>query len=74
MPSRFHVAWPLLIHIIKKKSNTTNIMATENFMGNSKSAQHTRFVEYETVYFLKAVKYDESQQKRIRGLPKTQLS
>jgi hypothetical protein len=44
-------------------------MATENFMFNRKSARHTRIVEYETVYFTKAVKYDEKQQKRIRGLP-----
>jgi hypothetical protein len=49
-------------------------MATENFMCNRKSDRHTRIVEYETVYFPKAVKYDQSQHKRIRGLPQTQLS
>jgi hypothetical protein len=50
-------------------------MATENFMCNRKSARHTSIVEYEnkTVYFTKAVKYNEKQQKRIRGLPKTQF-
>jgi hypothetical protein len=49
-------------------------MATENFMCN-KSARHTSIVEYEnkTVYFTKAVKYNEKQQKCIRVLPKTQF-
>jgi hypothetical protein len=49
-------------------------MGSENFMCIRKSARHTRIVEYETLYFPKAVKFDESQQKRIRGMPKTQLS
>jgi hypothetical protein len=47
-------------------------MATENLMCNRKSARHTSIVEYETA-LPKAVKYDESQQKRIRCLTKTQL-
>jgi hypothetical protein len=46
-------------------------MATKNFMCNRKSARHTRIVEYEIIYLPKAFKYNESQQKRIRGLPKT---
>jgi hypothetical protein len=45
-------------------------MATENFMRNRKSARHTRIVEYQTLYFPKSVKYDESQQKRTRGCQK----
>jgi hypothetical protein len=49
-------------------------MATESFMCNRKSARNTRIVEYESVYFPNAVKHDESQQKRFRGLPKTQFS
>jgi hypothetical protein len=35
-----------------KNRNITNIMATENFMFNKKSATHTRIVEYETAYIL----------------------
>jgi hypothetical protein len=49
-------------------------MTATNFVCNSKSARHTRILACEIVYFTKAVKYDETQQERVRSLPKTQLS
>jgi hypothetical protein len=67
MSSRFHVTHEISVAIIfsyHKKNETTKIMTTANFMCNMKSAR------YFTIYFSKAVKYDETQQKRIRGLLK----
>jgi hypothetical protein len=73
-PSRFSVLTLVCWYHIRnfrshylKKWNITKI-----WCGNRKT--RNRIVEYETVYFHKAVKYDESQRKHIRDLPKTQLS
>jgi hypothetical protein len=64
--------WQLFFHIFKKIEIFQKLWppkiscSTGNQLGILESDR--------TVYFTKAVKYDESQQKRIRGLPKTQLS
>jgi hypothetical protein len=73
MPCYTKFVWPLFFHIIKKNKTLQKLWPPKNFMYNRKSVRHTRIVEYETVYFPNAVKYEESQQKRIRGLLKTEL-
>jgi hypothetical protein len=52
--------WPIFFHMIKKNETVQKLLPPKNFMCNRKPARHTRIVEYEIVYFPKAVKYDES--------------
>jgi hypothetical protein len=63
----------IIFSYYKKNETLQKLRPPKNFMCNRRSARHIRIVEYEPVYFPKAIKYDESQQKCIRGLPKTQL-
>jgi hypothetical protein len=73
MPSRFHVTRNLRGHYFFKSLKKMKHYGHRNFHVQQESPRYARIVEYETVYFPKDVKYDELQQKNIRGLPKIQL-